>query len=92
MNISDIIYYRRENGKSKTLSLRDLCLRDEFYLEDVFYAVKDAIDEEDLLGRLCRIIWDPIELEKITPENIRFLVTDTYGNTNYLKMKRKKEK
>ena len=91
MNISDIIYYRREDGKSKTLSLRDLCLRDEFFLEDVFYAVKDATDEEDLLGRLRRIIWDEIELDTANPKNIRFLVTDTYGNKNYLKLKRTKE-
>jgi hypothetical protein len=79
--------------KSKTISLKELSLREDFYLEDVFYAVKEATDEFDLLERFRRICCDPIELDKVSksPMYIRFTVTDAMGNTNYLKFKTKKE-
>ena len=92
MDIAKIIYYRPTKGKSITVSLRDLCLREECELEDVFYVVKDAIDTNDLLCRLRRICCDCLEFESETPEYIRFTVVDVYGNTNYLKFRKKKEK
>lgn len=91
MDISNIIYYTREGDKSKTLSLRDLCLRDEYDLEDVFYTVRDALDNHDLLCRLRRVCCDQIDFDTENPSYIRFIVLDVYGNTNYLKLRKRKE-
>lgn len=91
MEISNIIYYTRENDKSKTLSLRELCLRDDFDLEAVFHAVRDAVDEKDLLIRIRRISCDTIDIDTTSASYIRFIVTDVRGNTNYLKFKKRKE-
>jgi hypothetical protein len=92
VDISNIIYYTREGGKSKTLSLRELCLKDEIDLESVFHAVRDAVDTHDLLCRFRRISCDVIELDQETDAYIRFTVLDVCGNTNYLKFRKKKEK
>ena len=93
MNIANIIYYTRKPNAvtNTTLSLRDICLRDEFELEDIFYAVKDATDAGNLLFRLRRIIHEPVEFDSETESYILFAVTDAYGNKNYLKFKKKKE-
>ena len=87
MNISKIIYYARVNGKSKTVSLKDLNLREDFYLEDVFYAVKDAIDENDLLERFKRILCDEVEIDVESTKCLRFIITDIAGNKTYIKFK-----
>ena len=92
MDISNIIYYTREGDKSKTLSLRELCLREEYDLEAVFHAVRDAVDEQDLLIRFRRLSCDLIELDTTSASYIRFVVTDAYGNINYLKFKKRREK
>jgi hypothetical protein len=91
MDISNIIYYTREDEKCKTLSLRDLCLRDEADLEIVFSAVKEATDTKDLLTRMRRLCCDVIEMETENLSYIRFTVLDVYGNTNYLKFKKRKD-
>ena len=92
MDISNIIYYTQKGDEYKTKSLRELCLREEFDLEAVFYAVRDAIDEKDLLIRIRRICCDQIELDTTSALYIRFVVTDVYGNTNYLKFKKRRTK
>ena len=92
MEISNIIYYTREGDKSRTISLRELCLRSEYDLENVFHAVRDAEDTQDLLCRLRRLSCDQIEFDQESPTYIRFTVIDVMGNTNYLKFKKKKEK
>lgn len=89
MDISNIIYYTRQDDKSKTLSLRELCLKEEYDLENVFHAVRDAEDAKDLLCRLRRLCCDVIEPDKDTPTHIRFVVIDVCGNTNYLKFKKR---
>lgn len=93
MNITNIIYYTRKHNAvtNTTLSLRDLCLREGFDLEDIFYAVKDATDPGDLLFRLRRIVHESIEFDSETASFIVFTVTDAYGNNNCLKLKKKKE-
>ena len=91
MDISNIIYYTREGNKSKTISLRELDLREEFDLEAIFHAVRDAIDEQDLLCRIRRISCDLIELDTTSASYVRFIVTDVCGNTNYLKFKKRRE-
>ena len=90
MNISNIIYYTRDGDKSRTISLRELCLREDVDLETVFYAVRDAVDTDDLLERFKRLSCDQIEFDTETVSYIRFVVTDVHGNTNYLKFKKKR--
>ena len=92
MNISNIIYYSRRDDKSQTLSLRDLCLREEYdnRLETVFYTVRDSADVQDLLSGFKKICHEQIEFECEEPSYIRFTVIDAYDNTNYLKLKKTK--
>lgn len=90
MEIPKIIYYAKGNDKSKTLSLRELCLREDVEFEAIFNAVKDATDAHDLLERFKRISCDQIEFDCETSEYIRFTVVDVNGNTNHLKFKRKR--
>lgn len=90
MEIANILYYTRdeEAGKNRTLHLRDLSLLEEFDLESIFYAARDAIDAQDLLARLSRLIWEKIEFEQETEAFVMFKVYDCKGNTNYLKFKK----
>ena len=92
MEVKHIIYYRCNDEKRDTLSLRDVCLRKGFGLEDIFYAVKDAANAQDLLANFKRICYEHIELECEKPSYIRFAVVDIYDNINYLKFKKAKEK
>ena len=94
MNISNIIYYSRRDDKSQTLSLRDLCLREECDkgLETVFYTVRDSADVQELLSGFKNICHEQIEFECEEPSYIRFTVVDAYDNINYLKFKKLKIK
>ena len=91
MEVKHIIYYRCNNDKRNTLSLRDLCLHEGFELKDVFYAVKDAADAQELLDAFQRMCYERIELECEEPSYIRFTVLDVYENTNYLKLQKAKK-
>lgn len=93
MNISNIAYYHRAEGASSgtTLSLRNLCLREDVELEHLFYATKEAIDAEDLLIRFRRLVYDTMEFGSETETTIMFTVHDVHGNTNYLNFKKRKE-
>ena len=86
MEAKHIIYYKCNDEKRDTLSLRNFCLREGFKLEDIFYAVKDAADAQDLLSNFKKICHEHIEFECEEPSYIRFTVVDTYNNTNYLKI------
>ena len=90
MEVKHIIYYRGNDEKRDTLSLRDFCLREGFELKDIFYAVRDAANEQELLDALQRMCYEHIELECDKPSYIRFTVVDAYDNTNYLKLKKTK--
>ena len=90
MEVKHIIYYRCNDDKRDTLSLRDLCLHKGFELKDVFYAVKNAADAQELLDAFQRMCYEHIELECDEPSYIRFTVVDAYDNTNYLKLKKTK--
>ena len=92
MEISNIIYYSRQNEKSRTLSLRDLCLKETYDcgLQTVFYAVRDSVDVQDLLVHFQKICHEHIEFECEEPSYIRFTVVDAYNNINYLKFKKAK--
>ena len=88
MEVKHIVYYRCNDEKRDTLSLRDFCLREGFELKNIFYAVRDAADAQELLDMLRRICYEHIELEHDNPSYIRFTVVDAYNNTNYLKLKK----
>ena len=92
MEVSNIIYYTRQNEKSKTLSLRNLCLKETYDrgLQTVFYAVRDSVDAQDLLENLQKTCHEQIEFEFENPRYIRFRVVDAYGNKNHLKFKKQK--
>jgi hypothetical protein len=92
MEVSNIIYYTRQNNKSKTLSLRNLCIKEAYDngLETIFYAVRDSGDTNQLLEMLNKICYEQITFESETPSYIRFSVVDAYDSTNYLKFKKRK--
>ena len=90
MEVKHIIYYRCNDDKRDTLSLRDFCLREGFELKDIFYAVRDAADAQELFDALQRMCYEHIELDRNEPSYIRFTVVDAYDNTNYLKLKKTK--
>ena len=92
MEVKHIVYYRCNDEKKDTLSLRDFCLRDGFELKDIFYAVRDAANAQELLETLHRICYEHIELECDEPSFIRFTVVDAYDNTNYFKLKKIKNR
>ena len=86
MEVKHIIYYRCNDDKRDTLSLRDFCLREGFELKDIFYAVRDAADVQELFDALQRMCYEHIELECDKPSYIRFTVVDAYDNPKYLKL------
>ena len=89
MEVTNIIYYTRRDNKSQTLSLRNLCLKEEGYgLEKVFYTTRDAIDTANLLKSFQNLCCEKIELDSETISYIRFVVIDAYNNVNYLKFKK----
>lgn len=92
MEVKHIIYYRCNDEKRDTISLRDFCFREGFELKDIFYAVKYAADAQELLDILQRMCYEHIELECNEPSYIRFIVIDAYDNTNYLKLKKIKNR
>ena len=92
MEVKRIIYYRCNDKKREPLSLRDFCLHEGFELKDIFYAVRDAADAGELLDALQRMCYEQIEFECEEPSYIRFTVVDAYDNTNYLKLKKTKNR
>ena len=90
MEVKRTIYYRCNDEKRDTLSLRDFCLHEGFELKDIFYAVRDAADAQELFDALQRMCYEHIVLECDKPSYIRFTVVDAYDNTNYLKLKKAK--
>ena len=93
MEVSNIIYYTRQNEKSRTLSLRNLCLKETYNcgLQAIFYAVRNSVDAQDLLTNLQKICHEKIEFECENPGYIRFTVIDASGNKNHLKLKKSNE-
>ena len=91
MEVKRIIYYRCNDEKSETLSLRDFCLHEGFELKDIFYAVKDAANSQELLNRFREMCYETFELLEETVSYIEFSVVDVYENTNYLKLQKIKK-
>lgn len=94
MDIYSIVYYQFDNetGKRSTISLRYLIMREEFDIDAIFSAAKEATDAEDLLERVRRLVYNTVEFDCDNMQYIRFKVIDLWGHTNYLKFKKGKIK
>lgn len=94
MDFKRIIYYTRENDTGKTISLRDLCIKDEYDagLETIFYVVRDSVSAQELLDKLNMMYHESFWLEQDDISCIIFKVTDCYENTNYLKIRKVRSK
>lgn len=91
MNIKKIIYYTVVDGEKKTISLRDLCLKDESCgLETIFQVVNESTDVQDFLEKINQICCERIEFDHETPGYIRFIVTDVYDSINFLKLRKQR--
>lgn len=90
MDISHIIYFTRDNEKSKPISLRTICLRETYEnrLETIFYAVRDAIDRQDFLSRFREICCEQVEFAEENEKQITFKVINACGECNYLRLKK----
>jgi hypothetical protein len=69
------------------LSLGQVPLHKGQFVEDIFYAVADAEDFDDLTVQLHSIISVPFDVCQVSDKYIRYLLIDTAGNTRYLKIK-----
>ena len=94
MDFKRIIYYTRENDTGKTISLRDLCIKDEYDagLETIFYVVRDSVSAQELLDKLNMMYHESFWLKQDDISCIIFMVTDCYDNTNYLKIRKVRSK
>jgi hypothetical protein len=94
MDFKRIIYYTRENDTGKTISLRDLCIKDEYDagLETIFYVVRDSVSAQELLDKLNMMYHESFWLDQDDISCIIFKVTDCYDNTNYLKIRKVRSK
>lgn len=69
------------------LSLGYLHLYAGKFIEDIFDAVEDSENFEELDQRLQGIISDTLIIDRVTDRYIRYRVIDKLGNKNYLKIK-----
>ena len=92
MDFKRIIYYTRENDTGKTISLRDLCIKEEYNdsLETFFYIVRDSVSAQELLDKLNMMYHESFALEQNDISCVVFKVRDFYDNTNYLKIRKVK--
>ena len=90
MDFKRIIYYTRENDTGKTISLRDLCIKEEYDagLETIFYIVRDSAGAQELLDKLNMMYHESFALEQNDISCVVFKVIDSYDNTNYLKIRK----
>ena len=92
MDFKRIIYYTRENDTGKTISLRDLCIKEEYDagFETIFYIVRDSVGAQELLDKLNMMYHESFALEQNDISCVVFKVIDCYDNTNYLKIRKVK--
>lgn len=72
------------------LSLSNLLLQKDCFLEDIFDSIEDAEDFDQLTVYLKRVIAQPLLVDRITDRYIRYKVYDNMGNMDYLKIKIKR--
>ena len=66
MDFKRIIYYPHENDTGKAISIRDLCIKDEYStgLETVFHTVRDSVSDQELLDKLNMTYHESFGLEQ----------------------------
>ena len=64
MEYKDIVCYECIDNGRNTVSLRSLVYREGFSITDLFYAVHDSYDYDDLLRRVNRVVAIPFLEEK----------------------------
>ena len=68
-------------------SLANLDLHPRMFVEDIFDAVEDSANFEELDKRLRKIINEPLVIDRVTNRYIRYTITDPWGNIRYLKIR-----
>ena len=84
MNKDTIAFYTQHRTP---LSLSNLVLQKDRFMEDIFDCVEDAEDFDQLTVYLRRVIAQRFEVDRITDRYIRYKVYDSFGNMDYLKIK-----
>ena len=75
-------------NKNRTpFSLANLHLHPRMFVEDIFDAVEDSADFEELDKRLRKVINEPLVIDRVTNRYIRYTFTDPCGNVRYLKFR-----
>lgn len=74
------------------MSLGFLTLKPGKYIEDIFDAVEDSQNFEELTAKFADIIVDDMVIDRQVSRYIRYIVTDVYNNRRYLKVKIKENK
>lgn len=69
------------------LSLTSLTLYSGYFLQDIFYAIEQSKDFDELTAKIRNIVDEDIAINKISENYIRYIVTDHSGNRNYLKIR-----
>ena len=69
------------------LSLANLVLHPRMFVEDIFDAVEDSANFEELDKRLRKIINEPLVIDRVTNRYIRYTFKDPWGNIRYLKIR-----
>ena len=75
------------NQNRTPLSLANLVLHPRMFVEDIFDAVEDSDNFEELDKRLRKIINEPLVIDRVTNRYIRYKFTDPWGNIGYLKIR-----
>ena len=75
------------NQNRTPLSLANLVLHPRMFVEDIFDAVEDSANFEELDKRLRKIINEPLVIDRVTNRYIRYKFTDPCGNIRYLKIR-----
>lgn len=92
MEVSNIIYYYRDDRKNQTLSLRNLRLKEisENCIESLFSIAYESHDATELLENMKKICYDNIEMGMETASFVCFTVIDNNNNRSYLKFKKRR--
>ena len=90
MEYKRIIYYTKGDKATKTLSLRNLCIKEEYDagLETIFYLVRDTVGTDELVDKLNLICYESFSLERDDISCVLIKVIDCYNHTNYLKIRK----
>ena len=75
------------NQNRTPLSLANLVLHPRMFVEDIFDAVEDSANFEELDKRLRKIINEALGMDRVTKRYIGYKFTDPCGNIRYLKIR-----